>query len=173
MRVAMSAHFEKKHNYKVASVNCWVVTVSNGRTEQTDTTGKFICERLKAHQHSVSSYTLIKNDTAQITEMANKLRNDSNVQAVIFHGGTGLSKKDQTARILRTLYDEEINGFGELFRMLSYQEIGAYALLSRASAGIINKKLVFSLPGSENAVQLAMDKLVIPAINHAVQQLQK
>ncbi len=169
----MSTHFEKKREYQISSVNCWIVTVSDSRTEQTDTTGKFIHERLLAHQHSVELYAIIKNDAAQITEMTNKLRNDARVQAVIFHGGTGLSKKDQTARTLRALYDEEIDGFGELFRMLSYQEIGAYALLSRSSAGVINKKLVFSLPGSENAVQLAMDKLVLPVINHAVQQLQK
>lgn len=169
----MSDHLQKKTEYEVASVNCWVITVSDSRTEATDTTGKFIRERILAHRHMIGHYEIIKNDAGQITETVEKLRNKLDLHAAIFHGGTGLSKKDQTARTLRKLYDEEIDGFGELFRVLSYQEIGAYTLLSRASAGVISKKLIFSLPGSENAVQLAMDKLILPVINHGVQQLQK
>lgn len=169
----MSTHLQQKQEYEVPSVNCWIITVSDSRNEQTDTTGTFIRERLLVNKHRVDFYTIIKNDAAQISAVVEKIKVDSNVQAVIFHGGTGLSKKDQTARTLRKLFDEEIDGFGELFRILSYQEIGSYALLSRAEAGIINKKIVFSLPGSENAVQLAMDKLVLPVISHAVQQLQK
>ena len=169
----MSTHLQQKQEYEVPSVNCWIITVSDSRNEQTDTTGRFIRERLLANQHRVGFYTIVKNDAAQISATVEKLKVDPNVQVAIFHGGTGLSKKDQTARTLRKFFDEEIDGFGELFRMLSFQEIGPYALLSRATAGVISKKLIFSLPGSENAVQLAMDRLVLPVISHAVQQLQK
>lgn len=159
--------------HTVAHVVCWVVTVSDSRDETTDTSGKCIREKLEAGGHRVALYRIIKNDPAQITEMVTQLKNDPHVQVVIFHGGTGLSKKDQTARTLKKLFDEELDGFGELFRMLSYHQIGPYALLSRASAGIINKKLVFSLPGSEHAVQLAMEKLILPVMGHAVQQLRQ
>ncbi len=169
----MNTHLQKKQEYEVASVICWVVTVSDSRDKETDLTGTFICERLQESQHRVDQYTIIKNDETQISAVVARLKSDPHVQAVIFHGGTGLSKQDQTARALRRLFDEEIDGFGEIFRMLSYQEVGAYALLSRATAGVLNKKLVFSLPGSEHAVRLAMEKLVLPVIGHAVQQLQK
>jgi len=169
----MSTHLQQKQEYEVPSVSCWIITVSDSRSEQTDTTGRFIRERLLANKHRIDFYTIIKNDAAQISAVVAKLKVDPGVQAVIFHGGTGISKKDQTARTLRKLFDEEIDGFGELFRMLSFQEIGPYALLSRATAGVIDKKLIFSLPGSENAVQLAIDKLVLPVISHAVQQLQR
>lgn len=169
----MTEHLKRKDDYTVQRVVCWIVTVSDSRDETTDATGKFIREKLQTAGHRVTLYTIIKNDTGQIYEMVEKLKGDREAHVVIFHGGTGLSKKDQTARTLRKLYDEEIDGFGELFRMLSYHEIGPYALLSRASAGIIQKKLVFSLPGSENAVQLAMEKLILPVMGHAVQQLKK
>ncbi|MCS6935959.1 MAG: MogA/MoaB family molybdenum cofactor biosynthesis protein [Candidatus Bipolaricaulota bacterium] len=158
---------------KGANVVCWVVTVSDTRTEQTDITGKFTQEQLRAHGHHVALYQIIKNDTNQIISIAERFRDDPHAHVAIFLGGTGLSSKDRTARTLRKLYDEEIMGFGELFRMLSYHEVGPYALLSRASAGVINQKLVFSLPGSENAVRLAIEKLIVPILGHAVEQLRK
>jgi molybdenum cofactor biosynthesis protein B len=169
----MSAHLEDKREYEVSSVDCWVITVSDSRDETTDTTGRFIRERLESSGHRVAFYAIIKNDAAQIAAMVEKLKSDSAAAVAIFHGGTGLSQKDQTARTLRKLFDEEIDGFGEIFRMLSFQEIGGYALLSRATAGVMQGKLVFSLPGSENAVQLAMEELILPVMGHAVQQLQK
>lgn len=169
----MTKHLQHKTEHTSPDVVCWVVTVSDSRDETTDTSGKFIREKLEAGGHRIALYRIIKNDPAQITEMVTQLKNDRNVHVVIFHGGTGLSAKDQTARTLKKLFDEELDGFGELFRMLSYHEIGPYALLSQASAGVINKKLVFSLPGSEHAVQLAMEKLILPVMGHAVQQLKK
>lgn len=167
----MSAHITCPSEH--ASVICWVVTVSDTRDESTDMTGKFTQEQLRARGHHVALYQIIKNDTAQIAALAQRFREDSQAHVAIFLGGTGLSAKDQTARTLNKLYDEEIDGFGELFRMLSYHEVGPYALLSRASAGVINRKLVFSLPGSENAVRLAIEKLIVPILSHAVEQLRK
>lgn len=163
----MTEHSGAEHT----SVVCWIITVSDTRDETTDTSGKLIREKLEGAGHRVALYRIIKNDPAQITEMVEQLKTDTHVHVVIFHGGTGISRKDQTARTLRKLYDEELDGFGELFRMLSYHEIGPYALLSRASAGIISKKLVFSLPGSEHAVRLALERLILPVLGHAVQQL--
>jgi len=165
----MTGHRGAEHT--VESVTCWIVTVSDTRDETTDTSGKLIREKLESAGHRVARYRIIKNDAAHITEMVEQLKGDSTVHVAIFHGGTGISRKDQTARTLKKLYDEELDGFGELFRMLSYQEIGPYALLSRASAGIISKKLIFSLPGSEHAVRLALEKLILPVLGHAVQQL--
>jgi molybdenum cofactor biosynthesis protein B len=167
----MTEHLKEEHT--VEGLICWVVTVSDSRDETTDTAGKFIRETLHAANHRVALYRIIKNNPAHIAEIVTQLKKNPEVHVVIFHGGTGLSQKDQTARTLKKLYDEEIDGFGELFRMLSYHEIGPYALLSRASAGVINKKLVFSLPGSENAVRLALEKLILPVMGHAVQQLRK
>lgn len=165
----MTEHSKAEHT--VSSVVCWVITVSDTRTESTDTSGKLIREKLEGAGHRVARYRIIKNDPTQITEMVEQLKADRDVHVAIFHGGTGISRKDQTARTLKKLYDEELDGFGELFRMLSYHEVGPYALLSRASAGIISKKLVFSLPGSENAVRLALEKLILPVLGHAVEQL--
>lgn len=165
----MTEHMKAKPTLK--SVVCWVITVSDTRTESTDTSGKLIREKLEGAGHRVALYRIIKNDPAQIAEMVEQLKADREVHVAIFHGGTGISRKDQTARTLKKLYDEELDGFGELFRMLSYHEVGPYALLSRASAGIISKKLVFSLPGSENAVRLALEKLILPVLGHAVEQL--
>ncbi|MCI2430515.1 MogA/MoaB family molybdenum cofactor biosynthesis protein [Candidatus Acetothermia bacterium] len=171
--MSMSTHLTCPSEHALPSVVCWVVTVSDTRDERTDITGKFTQERLQACSHQVARYRIIKNDTVQIVSTIEEFKGDPQAHVVIFLGGTGLSSKDQTARTLRKLYDEEIVGFGELFRTLSYHEIGPYALLSRAGAGVINKKLVFSLPGSENAVQLALEKLILPVLGHAVQQLRK
>lgn len=169
----MTEHLKCQADHSVPSVACWVVTVSDSRDEKTDITGKFVREQLQASGHRIALYQIIKNETSQILALTEKLKRDSEAHVAILLGGTGLSEKDQTARTLRKLYDEEIDGFGELFRMLSYHEIGPYALLSRASAGVINKKLIFALPGSEHAVRLATEKLILPLLGHAVQQLQK
>ncbi len=169
----MPEHLKHKEEHTLKAVTCWIVTVSDSRTPETDTTGKFINTELQAAGHQIALYTIIKNDAAQIATMLKKLKRDREAQVAIFHGGTGLSKKDQTARTIKKYLDEEIEGFGELFRLLSYEEIGPYALLSRAVAGVMNKKLIFSLPGSENAVKLAIEKLILPVLGHAVHELKK
>jgi len=168
----MAEHLKHKEEHTFKAVVCWVITVSDSRTPATDTTGKFIKEKIQNAGHQIALYTIIGNDAAQIAKMLKKLKQNREAQVAIFHGGTGLSKKDQTARTIKKYLDEEIEGFGELFRMLSYQEIGPYAWLSRAVAGVMNKKLIFSLPGSENAVKLAIEKLILPALGHAVHELQ-
>lgn len=169
----MTEHIERRERHTVGAVACWVITVSDTRTEATDTTGRFIKEQLAAAGHRVARYALIKNDADQIREILAALRRDKRAQAAIFHGGTGLSRKDQTARALKAELDEAIEGFGEIFRALSYEAMGPYALLSRALAGVLSGKLVFALPGSENAVKLAMEKLVLPVLPHAIHELQK
>lgn len=169
----MSEHLKHKEEHTLKAVVCWVITVSDSRTPQTDTTGKFIKEKLQSAGHKTLLYTIIKNDASQIARVLRKLKADRKAQVAIFHGGTGISKKDQTAKTIKKYLDEEIEGFGELFRVLSYEEIGPYALLSRAVAGVMSRKLIFSLPGSENAVKLAIEKLILPVLGHAVHELQK
>jgi molybdenum cofactor biosynthesis protein B len=169
----MTEHVERREEHSVGSVSCWVITVSDTRVEATDTTGRFICEQLTAAGHRVARYAIIKNDAVEIKKTLALFRRDSEAQAAIFHGGTGLSRKDQTARVLKAELDELIEGFGEIFRILSHQAIGPYALLSRALAGVLSGKLIFALPGSENAVKLAMEKLILPVLPHAVHELSK
>ena len=169
----MPEHQKRKEEHTLKAVTCWVITVSDSRTQETDAAGRFIKEKLRGAGHQIALYTIIKNDAAQIESMLKKLKRDREVQVAILHGGTGLSKKDQTARTVKKHLDEEIEGFGELFRFLSYQEIGPYALLSRAVAGVMNRKLIFSLPGSKNAVRLAIEKLILPVLGHAIHELQK
>lgn len=169
----MTEHLERKEEHSARAITCWVITVSDSRTPQTDTSGKLISERLTTAGHSIAFYKIIKNDAPQIASVLKKFKKNREAQVAIFHGGTGLSKKDQTARTVKKYLDEEIEGFGELFRLLSYEEVGPYALLSRAVAGVTNKKLIFSLPGSENAVKLAIEKLILPVLGHAVHELQK
>lgn len=167
----MTEHLERYAEHTVGSVSCWVITVSDRRVEATDTTGLFIREKLAAAGHSVTRYAIIKNDADQIRAMLAAFRDDAEAHAAIFHGGTGLSRKDQTARVLKAELDETIEGFGEIFRALSYREIGPYALLSRALAGVLSGKLVLALPGSAHAVKLAMEKLILPMLPHAVHEL--
>jgi molybdenum cofactor biosynthesis protein B len=160
------------HRKEIESVRCWVITVSDSRTPQTDLSGKLILQRLNQAGHHVINYKIIKDETTQILKALDEAK-QSDAQAVILSGGTGLSKRDVTPQTIKDVLDREIEGFGEIFRYLSYEEVGAFAILSRALAGVMKDKLVFSLPGAEDAVRLAMDKLILPILGHAVYELSK
>ena len=151
------------------AVACRVITVSDSRTSETDTSGKLIQRLLKEKGHTLVDYHLVRDDPAPIRDLIQTA--PSGTHAVILSGGTGLSKRDGTFEVVEGLLEKKIEGFGELFRSLSYQEIGASAMFSRASAGIYKGKVIFSLPGSEGAVRLAMEKLILPELGHFVQQL--
>lgn len=165
----MPNHREKK----IANLNFWVVTISDTRTEKSDKSGRFIQEALQKEGHIISRYEILKDEVSQIKRVLEDLRKDKGVQVLILNGGTGISHRDVTHRVLIENLDQEIKGFGELFRHLSYQEIGAYAQLSMACGGYVGKKLIFSLPGSKKAVQLGMEKLILPVIGHAVYEITK
>lgn len=161
-----------EHMKEVKNLNCWVITVSDTRTEETDTSGKFIQETLKAAGHQVTNYKIVKDEASQIRELLEEAK-ESQAAAIILNGGTGISKRDITYETVRGFLDKEIPGFGELFRYLSYKEIGTLSILSQATAGVMQGKLIFSIPGSEHAVRLAMEKLILPILGHAAYELVK
>lgn len=148
------------------SVKCAVVTVSDSRTEEDDTSGQLIQRLLREAGHEVELYRIVRDEPNQIAELLGAV--PQTTQVIICSGGTGLAKRDSTYEAISTLLEKEIGGFGELFRMLSYEQIGAAAMLSRATAGVTRGRILFSLPGSTAAVELAMTKLILPELGHVV-----
>lgn len=153
-----------------ARVRVFVLTVSDTRTDQTDTAGLAIVEALKSRGHLVTGKAIEKDEPARVAELVRQQAVIGDVDAIITTGGTGLTSRDSTFEAIDALLTKRLPGFGELFRMLSYQDIGSAAMMSRACAGTIGRIVVISLPGSEKAVRLAMDKLVVPELAHLVQQ---
>ncbi|MFB2936850.1 molybdenum cofactor biosynthesis protein B [Aerosakkonemataceae cyanobacterium BLCC-F154] len=153
------------------TVNCAVITVSDTRTEETDRSGSLIKNLLLDTCHTVGAYAIVKDEPAQIQQQMQILSQRSDLQALIFNGGTGIAPRDTTYDAIEQLLEKSLPGFGEMFRFLSYQEIGSRAIASRAVAGIYQGKLIFSVPGSSNAVKLAMEKLILPELVHLVNQL--
>ncbi len=156
------------------SVNCKIITVSDTRNKDTDKSGRLMIDLLTEAGHCISDYVIVKDEAGQIREEVLKGCKDSNIDAILTNGGTGIALRDVTIETVRDLFTKEITGFGELFRMLSYQEdIGSAAILSRAIAGTVNDKVVFATPGSTGAVRLAMAKLILPEVGHIVEELKK
>jgi molybdenum cofactor biosynthesis protein B len=154
-----------------SSVGCYVLTVSDTRTPDTDTSGRAIRELLEGAGHVVTGHDLVRDEPAQVASRLRARLNDTQTQVIVTTGGTGISARDGTFEAVDALLDKRLDGFGELFRMLSFQDIGSAAMLSRAAAGTIGRTAVFVLPGSEGAVRLAMTRLVLPELGHVVQQL--
>ena len=153
------------------TVNCAVITISDTRSPETDKSGQRIKQLLQDAGHAVGEYTILKDEPAQIRSQMELLGKRSDLAAAIFNGGTGIAPRDTTYDALESLLEKNLPGFGELFRWLSYQEIGSRAIASRAIAGVYQNKLIFSVPGSTNAVRLAMEKLILPELAHLVSQL--
>jgi len=151
-------------------VSAFVVTCSDSRDESKDESGRVLRELLEAEGHSVSGYRLIKDEPESIRAMLKEAR-EAGARAVIFNGGTGISRRDSTVETLQGLFEKTLPGFGELFRMLSYEEIGSAAMMSRATAGTYEGMILFALPGSPKAVKLGMRKLILPELGHAVREL--
>lgn len=153
------------------TVNCAVITVSDTRSPETDRSGQLIQQLLLDAGHGVGSYTIIQDEPLQIRAQLKALEERPEIAAVIFNGGTGIAPRDTTYDALESLLDKTLPGFGEVFRFLSYQEIGSRAIASRAIAGVYQTKVVFSIPGSTNAVKLAVQELILPELVHLVTQL--
>ena len=153
-----------------ARVGCYVITVSDTRTEDNDTGGRAIVELLSAAGHEIVGRTIVKDDAEQLRDAIGRQLANPDVQAIITTGGTGITSRDCTYEAVTAMLWKRLDGFGELFRMLSYQEIGAAAMLSRAVAGTIASRVVVSLPGSEAAVRLAVQKLIAPELGHLVRE---
>lgn len=155
------------------SVGCVVITVSDTRTAETDRSGQIMRERLEATGHSIVGYEIVKDEPEQINRVLDHYTGLNECQALLFNGGTGIARRDTTFDVISGRLEKTLPGFGELFRMLSYDEIGAAAMLSRATAGVLNGRLIFSTPGSSNAVALAMDKLIAGELAHLVFEVTK
>lgn len=156
------------------TVRCKVITVSDTRDKETDKSGRLMRDLLEQAGHQIVDYCIVKDETEPIREEILKGSIRADIDVILTNGGTGIAKRDVTIETVRQLLDKEIVGFGELFRMLSYQEdIGSAAILSRAIAGVVNNKAVFSTPGSSGAVKLAMNKLILPEIGHVVREINK
>ncbi len=170
--------------------SCAVLTISDSRTPETDRSGQLIQSLLQGAGHSIAAYQILPDEPDKIrqqihawTAIATSTSNSSNAentgnnlddhnpQVIICNGGTGIAPRDTTYDVLEQLLEKTLPGFGELFRFLSYQEIGSRAMASRAIAGLYHQKLIFSLPGSTKAVRLGMEKLILPELSHLIKQI--
>ncbi|HTD59032.1 MAG TPA: MogA/MoaB family molybdenum cofactor biosynthesis protein [Gemmatimonadaceae bacterium] len=147
-----------------------MVTVSDTRTEETDTAGRAIGDLLRAAGHEVTGRTIVRDDPDLVRGTIERQLANPDIQVVILTGGTGITSRDSTFEAVHGLLDKRLDGFGELFRMLSYEQIGSAAMLSRACAGLVAGRIVAALPGSESAVRLAMERLLIPELGHLVRE---
>ena len=164
------AHLPHPDPHAIA-VHYAVITVSDTRTLATDRSGQLIQQLLEDGGHRLVEYAIIKDESEQIQAHLQTLCQQADLDVVIFNGGTGIAPRDTTYDAIERSLEKSLPGFGELFRWLSYQEIGSRAIASRAIAGVCQGKLIFSLPGSTNAVRLAVEKLILPELVHLVGQL--
>jgi len=167
---------ESVHQHRESApetVRVAVLTISDTRTPETDTGGDIVEESMRGAGHEVVAREIVRDEAASIRTTLVDLLARSDVDAVVTTGGTGISARDTTYEVVERMIEKRLDGFGELFRVLSYEEIGAAAVLSRAVAGAVGSKFVASLPGSRNAVRLGMEKLLVPEIAHIVFELRK
>jgi len=155
------------------SVGCWVLTISDTKTPETDTSGALIRKLLLDAGHEVVGSTIVRDEPKDVQRVIREACATDAVRAVIATGGTGITSRDSTYEAIEALLDKRLPGFGELFRMLSYEEVGAAAMLSRAQLGIHARRIIVSLPGSPNACRLALEKLVIPELPHLIREVSR
>jgi molybdopterin adenylyltransferase len=155
------------------NLRCAVLTVSDTRTVETDSSGALIQAKLQGAGYDVVDYRIQKDEPTEIKRQLEQWVTRTDVDAIITNGGTGIAPRDTTHDVVAGLLDKRLDGFGELFRMLSFQEIGAAAMLSRAVAGVWQGRAIFALPGSSNAVRLAMERLILPELAHVIYELRK
>ena len=151
-------------------IRCAVVTVSDTRTLETDTGGKLVVDSLTSAGHLVAAREIIPDEPAKMRPLLESFRDRDDIDAVLMTGGTGMTSRDQTFETVTSLLTKPLPGYGELFRMLSYDEIGPATMLSRATGGLMQRTVLLTMPGSRAAVQLAMDKIILPELNHLVRE---
>ena len=166
--MSVAEHKEKAKK----SLGCFVITVSDTRDETTDHSGQLIKALLAEKRHQLAGYRIVKDEPIQIEALLEEALIREDVDAIIVNGGTGISPRDGTFEVVNRLLEKRLDGFGEIFRFLSYQDIGSAAIMSRAVAGSAKGKVLISLPGSKGAVDLAMRRLILPELGHMVSQLQ-
>lgn len=164
----------QKHKQEKPSVNCMVITISDSRTDETDKSGNLMVSLLEKSGYLVEGKKIIPDDETAIINMLDSCCKNQDIDVILTNGGTGIAYRDVTIETIQPMLDKELTGFGEIFRMLSYQEdIGSAAILSRAIAGVSRHTAIFATPGSSGAVKLAMNKLIIPELAHVVHEVIK
>jgi molybdenum cofactor biosynthesis protein B len=155
------------------SIGCWVLTVSDTKTPETDTSGQLIRKLLSDAGHRVVGSAIVRDEPKDVQRMIREACANDEVRAVLVTGGTGITSRDSTYEAIEALLDKRLPGFGELFRMLSFEEIGAAAMMSRAQLGVHARRIVISMPGSPNACRLALEKLIIPELSHLIREVSR
>jgi molybdopterin adenylyltransferase len=155
------------------SIGCWVLTISDTKTPDTDTSGKLIRELVSGAGHQVVGAEIVRDEPAEVQRVIREACGRADVQALLMTGGTGITSRDSTFEAVEAMLDKRLPGFGELFRMLSFHEVGGAAMLSRAQMGVARGRIVVSMPGSPNACRLALEKLVLPELGHLVRELSR
>jgi molybdopterin adenylyltransferase len=169
----MSQSTTQHRSQSPKSIRCAVITVSDTRTLETDRGGQLVAQMMEAAGHAVAAREIVPDDPARIGPLIERLANPAEIDAILITGGTGITARDQTFETVSGLLDKTMPGYGELFRMLSYEDIGPAAMLSRAIGGVIDEVILLTMPGSMAAVQLAMEKLIVPEIGHLVYEARK
>ena len=164
---------EHRRTAPAAAIRCAGGTISDTTTPETDTSGRLIQELRAGAGHAVLAWRIVRDEPSEVHAIVHQACQDPRVQAVILTGGTGITARDRTFEAIDALLERRLPGFGELFRMLSYQEIGAAAMLSRAQAGVRAGRLVFSLPGSPGACRLALERLILPELPHLIREVSR
>jgi molybdopterin adenylyltransferase len=165
--------YEEHGKHAAGHVGCAIITVSDSRTEDTDGSGRLIRELLEGAGHTVCRYAIVRDDSGEICTQIATAINEPACQAILLSGGTGVAPRDTTYEAVVSLLEKRLDGFGELFRMLSFEEIGSGAMLSRAVAGVHSGRVIFCMPGSVGAVRLGMTRLIIPELGHIVSELRR
>lgn len=160
---------DHRHQAADTAVVCAVLTVSDTRDETTDKSGRYILDALGATDAEIGGYEIVTDDPQLVSKAVERLSASADV--LLINGGTGISKRDTTYEAVQTMLEKTLPGFGEIFRVMSYDDVGPAAMLSRATAGVYHDTVIFSMPGSLGAVRLAMEKLILPELKHLVWEL--
>jgi molybdopterin adenylyltransferase len=163
----------KEHKKEIRLVNLVVITLSDSRTIATDDSGHIIKKMFESDGHKVIDHIIIPDDKKELEKSIKKYLKNKNVEIIVTNGGTGVAKRDITVDVIEKLFDKKITAFSTIFTMLSFDDIGSAALVSRATAGIVGKKVIFCLPGSPKAVELGLKKIILPEVSHLVGHLNK
>ena len=152
-------------------VTCAIITVSDTRNEENDTSGRLIINALVENGHKADFYKIVKDEPDEIRSAIESFSKSDSVQVILTNGGTGITKRDTTYDVVVSILDKEMPGFGEIFRNISFQEIGTPAILTRATAGVYKDTIIMTLPGSGNACRTALEKIILPEIGHMVREV--
>lgn len=167
----MTAPQQHKSAAQTITPRCAVITLSDSRTPATDTSGQLIRKLLEEDGCVVARQELIRDEPQELKQLVELFLSSPDIDTILTTGGTGISRRDATVKVIDDLIDNPLPGFGELFRMLSFDQVGSAAMLSRATGGIARGKILFAMPGSSKAVELAMTRLVLPELRHLIWEL--